>query len=102
MKLSEALKKGSDGKFQIRGNYLDGPEHCCALGAVHHGVFKTHYNFSRHQLHKKFPQLSRMNVEHPLKMGSIHWSLDNIIVDLNDNHGWSFEQIIEWLEKNDF
>jgi hypothetical protein len=86
MKLSEAIRKGSKGKVQLKGQWIDHKNGVCAIGAAMVAVnTKYHYAGSMTEV---FPQLiTRIEGK----------TLYEAIVERNDN-GQTFEQIITWLE----
>lgn len=87
MKLSEALRIGSAGREQIKGNYYTTDrKKCCALGAI---VIAAHADIPNSQCLKYFEILHA--VENYGK-----WS--SVILNWNDILGFSFDQIIKLLE----
>lgn len=106
MKLSEAMRKGSTITRPTSGAYVRNGrtgfiEFSCALGSVYvgvEGVDATEQPSISTWLETNFPVLDA-GFEHPAK-----WStrtLANIIIDLNDNLGWTREKIADWLESID-
>ena len=103
MKLSEAIRLGAmmkpkgDGHFEQAGR-------TCALGAAMDavGLLDAASDIAlniRDVYGKHFPVL-RSLVRHPdSRMGVVQWRLDAVIVDLNDDCGWTREQIADWVEQ---
>lgn len=84
----------------------------CALGAVYEGMFgpalteeedddgvfttvlAAHVAYKA--LRKKFPMLE-VDVTNPVEEGAQNWSLQDTIIDLNDNAGWTRAKIAKWV-----
>lgn len=98
MKLSEAVRKGAIGRKQCRGMFFArGTDSCCALGAAIIGKFgDSRTSLSYVNLISEYPQLRTKEVTHPISLKV--QPLNDIITNLNDDHGWSFEKIALWLE----
>lgn len=103
MKLSEAIRKGSIGVSQITGELIfweDGKAvGCCALGAAIIGAELTQPTGHKDKyilLRERFPEL----VKNIMSPRGFEYELENIIIRLNDTHGWTFDQIANWLEEN--
>lgn len=103
MKLSEAMRKGSELTQPISGVFLheerkDGTiTHACALGACYVGVEGVDGGFRQiaDYLMDRWPELDSMS--HPHEQSTM-LRLGNIIMDLNDEKGKTREQIADWLE----
>lgn len=91
MKISEGIRAGSAGKRQIKGAWYDRNYGVCAIGAL---MLMTGENIYYH-----FPSLKDV-IDDTFKCDT--WScqestLLNAIVKRNEE-GWTFDQIIKWLE----
>ena len=97
MKLSEAIRAGAKLTPQVKGELVfDGAT--CALGAAYHAVSGN------------IPIMT-MNTEEVVRYLGIdtkkkvwcpvteHWkTIQDAIIDLNDDYGWSREKIADWLD----
>ena len=109
MKLSEAIRLGSLTTHQTFGSVVswnfDGhggahPVDTCALGAAAHakgllGDFFDPLPIDYDRIHLSFPTLDLL-VKDPF-LGRTR-RVNQIIIDLNDSHKWSREQIANWVE----
>lgn len=111
MKLSEAIRKGSEGLEQCKGDYQEG-EAVCALGAAYHWltgrmpyeeneVLRKH-QYVTHSLERVFP-LHRIVSPDDIPIDTIakHYpgtNLSHIITQMNDVYHWTFDEIAAWLE----
>ena len=96
LKLYEAIRLGAmlRPKTKVRLFYGGGS---CAIGAAMEasGIpYNTKLSFE--EAEKVFPQLLEISVRHPVDL--FRSELKRIIWDLNDNCGWTREQIATWLE----
>ena len=96
MKLSTAILKGSKGRKQTSGQLRDETGAVCALGAACYGVGFTPelYGAESVCLLKLFPYLGKLS-----DCISSRKTLADKIVDNNDNRGWGFKRIANWLKK---
>lgn len=72
----------------------------CALGAISKAVGiepNVYQGFPGKKLRSLFPCLAQK-----VEFGSKKRSLTNTIAVLNDNEGWSFKQIGNWLKERGF
>jgi hypothetical protein len=109
MRLSELLREGAKLRPQSFYAYfrfpfgLDKPGDSCALGAIYEALTGSiNLNGFRvtTELKAKFPELI-VTVENPMEEGE-KASLALVIARLNDNGGWTREEIAEWLEGQGF
>lgn len=110
MKLSQAIRDGAQGMEQITyGSYykveeLEGLEGfkivgCCALYAAYVGVTNKKdfvSDFMVHYVLKEANLLPKIYVKHPMK--NHEDELEQIVISLNDEYLWTFEQNAAWLE----
>lgn len=109
MKLSEAMRKGAKAHPQISGEYslLDPEtgEHAvgtCAIGAAYYAVFNeiaNPYNSVERKLEARTgaPLHSVVGAPAGIPVPASTDLADTIIL-LNDQYGWTREQIADWLE----
>jgi hypothetical protein len=108
MKLSEAMRRGSMMGPQIAWKLFGPDDSSCAMGAAFKGVGISskgtvfdligigYQIFPILQVHPAPPV--------PLHPCPVDWctaktdTMWSIIVDLNNNHGWTREQIADWVE----
>lgn len=109
MKLSAAIRAGSQLTEQVKVVYLqEDPETgkicgACAMGAAWvglHGVEKRGIPYVSAELTSHWPEIAQARHPHPVTGNPV--SLYYSIVTLNDDHGWTREQIADWLEKEGF
>ena len=92
MKLSDAIRLGAMLKPQGRG-CLEMNGHSCALGAALDAIGHLGHQYGGQILREHWPYLET-EVCGPLRlMGRLY----RVIVDLNDDHGWTREQIADWV-----
>lgn len=99
--LSAAIRLGSIGKKQAVEVFDDGDGAVCALGAVGCavGIDPATYPYSA-PLKRAYPELQEIELINPIT--GFRNSLFYIITDLNDNQCWTFGQIADWLESEDY
>lgn len=110
MKLSEAMKAGIPLTEPITGQYEkydpDTGKICgtCALGAAWVGLHGVDLDPNKTggvgwDLAKQWPEINDVfDRVHPITQATGQ-SIYKIVIDLNDKHGWSREQVADWLEK---
>ena len=85
--MSEAIRRGCQGTYQVRGRFRDYKGGTCALGAALDGSnSKTDFNYILNRIAER---------ECPV-CGVIHQMA--MIPTLNDDHGWTREAIADWVE----
>ncbi len=94
MMLSDAIIDGMRGTKKAKSTYFDGLNACCALGAAARMV-GVQRNVAD-ALMKPFPILGWV-VTNPVS--GKKEMLMNIIVELNDEHGWPRNRIARWVAK---
>lgn len=100
MKLSTAIRKGSKGRTQTAESLMNSDGAVCALGAACIGVGikpAVGKGFS-YKLLKMFPFLGKLTdnyTDNPQ-------TLADHIVRFNDQSGWSFTRIANWLERKGY
>jgi hypothetical protein len=104
MKLSKAIRKGSEILPPCRGGYFEigeGEMHACALGAAFYAVCKecsiNDVEVNR-ILKEEWPELLKECVM-PLTGKEVN--LYRAIIRLNDSYCWDREKIAGWLEEQD-
>lgn len=93
MKISEGIRRGSIGKHQIKGQWYDSSDGVCAVGAL------MKLPNTSNNIYFDFPDL-RKDVGDTFQSKDqcyIQGMLMSGIINRNES-GWSFEQIVEWLE----
>jgi hypothetical protein len=106
MKLSEALEKGCAYVRQTKGIFLHVEDNekswGCALGAIAVGEFglPTQDRVVELQIRLEQRHQELLDREVLLDVGP-QITLLNAIMRLNDRHGKTFQQIKEWLERQD-
>jgi hypothetical protein len=99
VKLSEAIRLGAMMRPQTRGRMRSLGGWTCALGAALDAVGDLDARMpnaeSIQRVVAKWPIAASL-VQHP---ANVYWSsMKSIIVDLNDEHKWTREQIASWVE----
>jgi hypothetical protein len=103
MKLSEAIRLGAMLKPQTVGSYSDETGSCAlgaaldAIGALTEDVEDMESSVMDPWLASLWPVAAR-RVACPAE-GCYHQQrLDDTVIDLNDDHGWTREEIAAWVE----
>lgn len=101
MKLSEAIRKGSEQRPQFFGEYFglneDSILASCAIGAAIEGFTGSRNEGDGYvQLLLQFPQLKHQVIDPVTNQID---SLANTITELNDEAKWTREAIADWVEK---
>jgi hypothetical protein len=101
MKLSAAIRIGSMTTKQIKGNYSDGGNGRCALGAALDaaGIRVDNSVFIGRRLIEVFPIVIKP-VKSPVG-SNIFQELGPNVSTLNDDWGWSRERIADWVEEQE-
>jgi hypothetical protein len=77
-----------------------GDDEACAIGCVIYGVFEKHDPTLDPRLKEIYPELDSKLYAYPDSDNPFGVeTLKDIIVTLNDDAGWSREQIADWLEE---
>lgn len=107
MKLSEAIRAGSVGQEQGRHDYFYQGK-CCAIGAaaIHrYGRLKAKELAATSCLEEALEEAFVESLEHPARCPKgCTWGVGplintiHVVAHLNDQHGWTYEQIAEWVE----
>lgn len=106
MKLSEAIRKGSEGTQQITDLYLLRDEdglHCCALGAAWHGCFPNGV-FAPGAIYRDIIACTGTDLYQVVETrldaygDDIEMTLAQRIVVMNDEQHKTREEIADWLE----
>lgn len=104
MKLSEAIRLGAMLKPQAHREFLTTEGASCALGAALDAVGGLSSISSFHDIAARWPWTRGKAVRCPscaAGAAAIHTSpddiLDNVVI-LNDVHGWTREQVADWVE----
>lgn len=93
MKLSTAILKGSKGVKRCTGVLSrDGGDRVCALGAACRGA-KIPFDYTA--LRGRFPELDYV----PKRSKC---DLEHLVINLNDNRGYSFKRTAAWLKKRGY
>lgn len=99
MKLSDAIRKGCEGTYQVFGIGWDGGKGYCAWGAAQQGIKRDS------TIWRKFLDMTVENRcfvcnESLNSSGYIEETINlaYMIIHLNDYHGMSREAIAEWVE----
>ena len=105
MRLSEAIRLGAMLKPQTTGGYVRDGGGTCALTAAAEAVGLRHAPFLDGVLQVDYPSLARV---FPVLNARVGWfpvttdmqpdDVRTAIWDLNDAHGWTREQIADWVE----
>jgi hypothetical protein len=96
MKLSEAIRLGSMLKPQLTNALFISGGKSCALGAALDAIGQKVRDFDGFgAVEAAFP-ICLIRIKHPNEPRT--YDLDEVIADLNDNHGWTREQIADWVE----
>lgn len=114
MKLSDAIRKGSEQRPQAFGTYFqtgkarDEIIGSCAMGAAIEGYTGLADDRGYSELLEAFPIIEHVKVLLPVEPIAkieppISWNttfdLDDAIFELNDTYKWTREQIADWIEK---
>ncbi|MDQ3069143.1 MAG: hypothetical protein M3R55_05380 [Acidobacteriota bacterium] len=100
--LAKAIRLGSLRRPQCFGSYFDDRGGSCALGAAYDGMYelprqeKEQGEIVPRHLERLFHCLEDVVKRCPEECRK-RLPLGSMIVHLNDDHGWSREQIAEWL-----
>jgi hypothetical protein len=107
--LAKAIRLGSARRPQCFGSYFDERGGSCALGAAYDGMYEMPREAREpgeivpRNLERLFHCLEDVVKKCPEKIDASEVQcrkrlpLGAMIVHLNDDHGWSREQIAEWL-----
>ena len=107
--LAKAIRLGSARRPQCFGSYFDERGGSCALGAAYDGMYEMPREAREpgeivpRNLERLFHCLEDVVKKCPEKIAAPEVQcrkklpLGAMIVHLNDDHGWSREQIAEWL-----
>lgn len=112
MKASEILKAADESKH-LQGTYVEGllesERKYCALGylackkglvSVMHGSNESYLNLNFDSPHSILTYYGIRETRIPnCPVCGYAYLLAGVIIHLNDNHGWTFKQIGEWLEQ---
>lgn len=110
--LAEAIRIGAIGQKQISGRLTDGGDGKCAIGAVFRtlgwwdGTYPLWDTYSRLVLEGAFPGISDMTCLCPYQIQlqeevRVPYPVIQLIVHLNDDHHWTFDQIADWVDSLD-
>lgn len=113
LNLSAAIRAGAALRPQATGMFFQynyGKLCSCALGAAYEAVTGKQtmpdalkLGGGSIYLSQRFPLLNRTLVfgeqPEPVQKPGVSQTVSTVIIDLNDNHQWSREQIADWLEQ---
>jgi hypothetical protein len=100
MKLSEAIYEGAKTTAPCTQAFFrktEGAYHTCALGAALYAVGYRIPVGVTHFIASFGLDLEEISVVHPVTKDSE--PLYGVVTDLNDHHGWTREQIADWLQE---
>lgn len=95
LKLSEAMRLGAMMKPQGHGDLVAEPGGTCAIGAALDACGVALSAASLVDAYDRW-ELTNRPCKHPVHGGE-HWDVLNVIVDLNDLHRWTREEIADWI-----
>ena len=105
--LARAIRLGAARRPQCFGSYFDERGGSCALGAAYDGMYEMPREAREpgeivpRNLERLFHCLEDVVKQCPERPGEVacrkRLPLGAMIVHLNDDHGWTREQIAEWL-----
>ena len=97
MRASEALILGSTILKPLPRTFDDSNGYGCALGMINRALGGNNVNRIYRTVFSWMPGTAVGHPLHPMQ----HSNVENTIVSLFDNYGWSVTQIADWLETVD-
>ncbi len=104
MKLSESMRKGAALRPKVENAvflYNAGTDTCigsCALGAAYEGHTGAPLGNESEVLHALCDVWPELNTVVQMPVGTGTAPIRNVVAQLNDNYGWTREQIAAWVE----